>query len=119
VPDLKREEVERHLRSVLGTPVTVLGLVALGGAHEAKDIKGHGYGTPVRVDYLVDGGERRTAVLHTMSPGPFGHEHMADRAQELIWENQAFNHLPCHVRSLDVGGFQSGPRATQGYGPTH
>ena len=47
-------------------------------------------------------------MLHTISPGPFGHEHMADRAQELIWENQAFNHLPRHVRSLDVCGFQPG-----------
>jgi hypothetical protein len=31
---------------------------------------------------------------------------MADRAQELLWENQAFNHLPRHVRSLDVCGFR-------------
>jgi hypothetical protein len=108
--DLKREEVERYLQSVLGTPVTVLGLVALGGAHEGKDVKGYGYGTPVRVDYQIDGGERRMAVLHSMSPGPFGHEHMADRAQELIWENQAFNRLPRHVRSLDVCGFQPGGR---------
>jgi hypothetical protein len=41
-----------------------------------------------------------------MSPGPFGHEHMADRAQDLLWSNDAFNRLPRHVRSLDVGGFQ-------------
>jgi hypothetical protein len=32
---------------------------------------------------------------------------MADRAQILLWEYQAFNRLPSHVRSLDVGGFQS------------
>lgn len=42
-----------------------------------------------------------------MSSGPFGHEHMADCAHILIWEHQAFNRLPLHVRSLDVGGFQS------------
>ena len=110
MPDLKLEEVERYLRSVLGTPVTVLGLAALGGAHEAQDIKGHGYGTPVRVDYQMDGGERRMAVLHTMSPGASGHEHMADRAQELIWESQAFNRLPRHIRSLDLCGFQPSGR---------
>jgi hypothetical protein len=95
---------------VLRAPITVQGLVALGGAHQGKDIKGYGYGTPVRVDYRIDGGERGTAVLHTISPGPFGHEHMADRAQELIWENRAFNRLPRHVRSLDVCGFQPGGR---------
>jgi hypothetical protein len=32
---------------------------------------------------------------------------MADRARELLWEYQAFNRLPQHVRSLDVCGIQS------------
>lgn len=110
MPELKREEIERYLRSVLGQRATVLGLAALGGSTEDRDTKSYGYGTPVRVDYQIDCGERRTAVLHTMSPGPFGHEHMADRAQELIWENQAFNRLPRHIRSLDVAGFQPSGR---------
>lgn len=42
-----------------------------------------------------------------MRPGPFGHEHMADRAQVLLWSNQAFPCLPRHVSSFDVGGFRS------------
>jgi hypothetical protein len=108
MPELKREEIERYLESVFGAPVSVLNLVALGGSSPGKDIKGYGYGTPVRVDYCVAGQQPRSAVLHTMTPGPFGHEHMSDRAQELFWENQAFNRLPCHVRSLDVGGFETG-----------
>jgi hypothetical protein len=109
MPDLTREEVERYLQSVLGLPVQVLGLATLGGSHQGGAVKGYGYGTPVKVDYRIEGHER-TAVLHTMCPGPFGHEHMADRAQELIWEHQAFNHLPRHIRSLDVCGFQPGGR---------
>jgi hypothetical protein len=32
---------------------------------------------------------------------------MSDRADILLWEHQAFNRLPRHIRSLDVGGFQS------------
>ena len=107
VPDLKRDEVERYLQSVLGAPATVLDMTVLGGPDGSGDVKCYGYGTPVKVDYQIDG-ERRTVVFHTMSPGPFGHEHMADRAQELIWEHQAFNHLPRHVRSLDVCGFEPG-----------
>jgi hypothetical protein len=35
---------------------------------------------------------------------------MADRAQVLLWEHPAFNRLPRHVRSLDVGGFE--PKGT-------
>ncbi len=108
MPELKREEIERYLGSVFGAPVSVLNLVTLGVSSPGKDIKGYGYGTPVRVDYCVAGQQPRIAVLHTMTPGPFGHEHMSDRAQELLWENQAFNRLPCHVRSLDVGGFETG-----------
>lgn len=106
MPEPKREEVERYLASVYGTKVAVLNMVILGGHHESKDVKGYGYGVPLKVDFQVDEGGRRTAVLHTMTPGPFGHEHMADRAGELLWEHQAFNRLPRHVRSLDVCGFQ-------------
>lgn len=101
MPDLNRQEVERYLQSVVGPQAIVTGLKTLGGGH---DIKGYGYGTPIAVDYQLDRQARR-AVLHTISPGPFGHEHMADRAQELIWENRAFNLLPRHVRSFDVCGF--------------
>jgi hypothetical protein len=83
-------------------------MAILGKAHNSKDVKGYGYGVPLKVDFQINGREQRAAVLHTMTPGPFGHEHMADRAQELLWENQAFNRLPRHVRSLDVCGFQPG-----------
>jgi hypothetical protein len=106
VPDLKREEVQRYLQSVLGAPATVLGMLILGSEASSKDVKGYGYGIPLRVEYQVNSQEHRTVVLHSMIPGPFGHEHMADRAQELLWEHQAFNRLPRHVRSLDACGFQ-------------
>lgn len=108
MPELKREHVERYLGSVFGKRVAVLRLAELGGTHGRHDIKSYGYGTPVRVDYQAPGELPKSAVLHTMTPGPFGHEHMADRARELLWDQQAFNRLPAHVRSLDVGGFESG-----------
>jgi hypothetical protein len=108
VSDLKREEIERYLQGLFGSPVKVLSMAVLGCDRTAKEIKSYGYGTPVKVEYEIGDAMRRAAVLHTMQPGPFGHEHMADRARELIWDHQAFNHLPRHVRSLDVCGFQRG-----------
>ncbi len=105
MPELKPETVERYLRSLLGNQVTVIRLAPLGDYLEDAAIKGYGYGTPVRVDYQTADDRRLSAVLHTLSPGPFGHEHMADRAQNLLWSHQAFNRLPGHVRSLDVGAF--------------
>ncbi len=108
MPDLKREEVERYLQRLFCAPVTVCSMAVLGSAGAGKDIKLYGYGTPVKVEYQIEDSQRRVSVLHTIQPARFGHEHMADRARELIWDHQVFNHLPRHVGSLDVGGFQHG-----------
>src|SRR5581483_12465332 len=85
MPDLRPENVASYLSAVLGGPVTVRAMTPLG---KSADAKGYGYGTPIRVDYDSRAG-RRVAVLHTISPGPFGHEHMSDRAAELLWEHRA------------------------------
>lgn len=105
MPELSLEILAAYLESLLGQPVQVFGLSPLGEPLQAGAIKGYGYGEPVRVEYEVSG-QRHRAVVETMHPGPFGHEHMADRAQALLWDHWAFNRLPRHVRSLDVGAFQ-------------
>ena len=102
----KREQIEEYLTDLLGENVTVTGLTMLAQEAESKSVKAYGYGIPIRVDYQMPDKWQHVAVLHTLSKGPFGHEHMSDRAQKLLWEHQAFNRLPCHVRSLDVGGLQ-------------
>jgi hypothetical protein len=101
---LDAETIQRYLERRLGADVRVLALSALGHEPGADALKAYGYGMPVKVEYET-GGDRRAAVLETITPGPFGHEHMADRAQILLWSHGAFNRLPGHVRSLDVGGF--------------
>jgi hypothetical protein len=86
----------------------------LGQELRAGELKGYGYGVPVKIDYEVSC-QVRSAVLETVTPGPFGHEHMADRAQILLWSHAAFNKLPKHIRSLDVGGFsKDGPLLSVG-----
>src|SRR6516162_3994516 len=101
---LNGSEIDRYLKSIAGPSARIRNLKVLGGP-EHEGIKGYGYGTPVQIDYEVDGKQQR-AVLHTVSPGPFGHQHMADRAQMLLWDHGAFNRLLRHVRSIDVGAFQ-------------
>ncbi|MBI5418757.1 MAG: phosphotransferase [Deltaproteobacteria bacterium] len=105
MPDLSRENLEPYLSALHGKPVQVLRLSLLGEHIRTGAIKGYGYGMPVLVEYEV-AGKRRRAVVETLSPGPFGHEHMSDRAQMLLWDYSAFNRLPRHARSLDVGAFQ-------------
>ena len=85
MPDLTSEHIEQYLQGLLGKRVKVHGLTTLGRSGSEKTMKAYGYGTPVRVDYEADG-QSRCVVLHTMSPGPFGHEHMSDRDQVFLWD---------------------------------
>ena len=96
--------VAAYLRKVHGADVHEVRITPLGGGRQGD--KGYGYGIPLRVDYRVGAAEHR-AVLESVRPGPFGHEHMADRAQQLLWAHDAFARLPKHVRSLDVGAVRS------------
>jgi len=105
MPELSPKNLEPYLQSLLGRPVQILGLGPLGEPLQPGTLKGYGYGVPIQVEYEVSG-QRHRAVLETISSGPFGHEHMADRAQILLWSHGAYNRLPRHVRSLDAGGFQ-------------
>ena len=106
MPEFSHIRLKDYLESLHRSSVEVVGVARLGEPIENADLKGYGYGSPLRIEYDVSG-RRCSAVLETVSAGPFGHEHMADRAQILLWDHHAFNDLPGHVRSLDVGGFRS------------
>lgn len=94
-----------YLERVHGGRVGNVRVTPLGGGRQGD--KGYGYGVPLRLDYEVEGKPRR-AVLESVRAGPFGHDHMADRAQLLLWAHDAFNRLPKHVASLDVGAVRAG-----------
>jgi aminoglycoside phosphotransferase (APT) family kinase protein len=93
-----------YLAALHGRPVSGVRVTPLGGGRQGD--KGYGYGIPLRVDYELDGQPRRV-VLESVRPGPFGHEHMADRAQAMLWAHDAFARLPRHVPSLDVGAVRA------------
>jgi hypothetical protein len=108
VPELTREILEQYLGSLFGSTVSVTGIAPLGETVQPKSIKTYGYATPLRIDYQVAGEKTpRSSVFHTARPSPFGREHMSDRAQAILWAHQAFQKLPHHARSLDVGAFRS------------
>ena len=105
--ELNAPKLESYLSAVFGTRVSVLAMSALGALDDRSALKNYGYGVPVRIDYRIGENPPCSAVFHTMRPNQFGHEHMADRAQVHLWEYEAFNRLPKHVRTIDVGAFQS------------
>ena len=96
--------LEAYLARVHGRRVSDVRIIPLGGGRQGD--KGYGYGVPLRLDYQLEG-EGRSAVLETVRPGPFGHEHRADRAQLMLWAHDAFNRMPRHVPSLDVAAVRA------------
>jgi hypothetical protein len=104
MPILKRRALEQYLRNRFGPEATLVSFGPIGRETKGRVLKGYGYGAPVRLTFRV-GGTVQRAVLETMSPGPFGHEHPADRAQAMLWDYDSYGRLPGHVPALDVGAF--------------
>lgn len=106
MPELSEDILREYLSSLYNADVKICGVWRLGGekAEASKDLKGFGYGVPYVIEFRVKG-EVKRVVLETMRPEGFGHDHFSDRAQILLWQHSAFNKLPRHVRSVDVGAF--------------
>lgn len=102
------EKLQEYLSTLYKTDVEINRVGELGKKTEkaaGKELKGFGYGKPYLIEFTIEG-KKRSVVLETLRvEGGFGHDHFSDRAQILIWEHSAFNKLPCHVRSIDVGAF--------------
>lgn len=104
MPLLRREKLETYLQRRFGDSVRLLAYGPIGKETSGTALKGYGYGAPIRLTFRA-GRKVRRVVLETMSPGPFGHEHMADRAQALLWDFDSYGRLVRHVPALDVGAF--------------
>ncbi|MEM2202215.1 MAG: phosphotransferase [Candidatus Bathyarchaeia archaeon] len=104
--EFSAEALLEYLSGLFGSDVEILGVWRLGEeqAKGVKDLKGFGYGVPYVIEFRVKN-EVRRVVLETMRPEGFGHDYPSDRAQILLWQHSAFNKLPKHVRSIDVGAF--------------
>lgn len=105
-PEPSEATLREYLSSLYKANVEIHGVWRLGGEKPevSKDLKGFGYGVPYVIEFLVNG-EVKRVVLETLRPDGFGHDHFSDRAQILLWQHSAFNKLPLHVRSIDVGAF--------------
>lgn len=101
---LKKRSLERYLKRRFGPDTRLLSQAVIGKESSKGARKRYGYGTPVKLTFQI-GRQVQSAVLETMKPGPFGHEHMADRAQAMLWDYDSYSRLPRHVKALDVGAF--------------
>ncbi len=95
-----------YLCTVYKKPVKLSGIIPLKSVNSTEDPKGFGYGIPYLLEFTVEGQAKRV-VLETLRPEGFGHDDFSDRAAILLWQHSAFNRLPKHVHSIDVGSFAS------------
>lgn len=108
MPELKKERLKEYLSTIYRREVNITSVNEI-GKEGAADLKGFGYGIPYVIRFSING-TVKAVVLETMSPNTFGHDHFSDRAQSLLWDHSAFNRLPGHVRSIDVGAFTADGR---------
>lgn len=104
MPILRKRQVEEYVRARFGPEAELESYGSIGKETSGPKYKQYGYGAPVRLNIRI-GRRLIRVVLETMSPGPFGHEHMADRAQAILWDYDSYGRLPRHVPALDVGAF--------------
>ncbi len=104
MPSLSVQALTAYLSALYGKPVIVHSVSGHGAQEEGDDLKGFGYGSPLFIEYGIEG-QRKKAVLETMAESTYGHDHFSDRAQSILWEHASFNNLPRHVRSIDSGAF--------------
>lgn len=109
MPTLSKQALVGYLRTRFGPQVKLLSYKVIGKESSKGAQKRYGYGTPVKLTFKI-GTRTQSAVLETMKPGPFGHEHMADRAQAILWDYDSYGRLPRHVKALDVGAFDAKQR---------
>jgi hypothetical protein len=103
--NINPEKLQKYLTVLLNEEVELLNIYPLGGMDDVEFVlKDFGYGTPLKIVFKTQTAEK-SVVLSTVRPGGFGHNHMSDRASILLWQGEAFNQLPQHVRSIDVGAF--------------
>ncbi len=104
MPVLNKSALETYLKDRFGPSTELCSYGPIGKETSGARYKQYGYGAPVRLIFRTKG-KTRQVVLGTMSPGPFGHEHPADRAQAMLWDYDCYGRLPGHIAALDVGAF--------------
>ena len=109
MPKLSKQALEEYLRTRFGPRVELRAYEVIGKESFQGEQKRYGYGPPVKLTFQV-GDRVQSAMLQTMKPGPFRHEHMADRAQAMLWDYDSYGRLPRHVKALDVGAFDDTSR---------
>lgn len=100
---LDERALEEYLTRLHGSPVRLTRLSTTPPGSEAESgPKGFGYGRPLFLEYTHQS-THVSAVMETMKGDSFGHDFLADRAQNVILAHSTYGNLPSHAKSIDAG----------------
>jgi len=106
VVDWRDSRLERLIASAFdGAEIVKITALKSDTVEATVTAKDTGYGAPLRIDVRHEG-VLKSVVLHSATPNPFGHEHRADRAEEMLIAADTFGLVPQHTRVFDVGAFR-------------
>jgi len=106
VVDWRDPRLERLIASALdGAEILKITALKSDSVNASVTAKDTGYGAPLRIDVRHEGA-LKSVVLHSATPNAFGHEHRADRAEEMLIAADTFALVPRHTRVFDVGAFR-------------
>lgn len=105
--DSKARQFEEYLSLIYKKDVRVSRFFPLGmrrGPKTKGDLKGFGYATPCVIEFIVNG-ETKHVIMETARSEDSGRDYFSEGAGSLLWQHSAFNKLPKHAHSIDVGSF--------------
>ena len=104
--ELRDPRLDRLVASALdGAEILKITALTSDTVEAGVTAKDTGYGAPLRIDVRHQG-QRKSLVLHSATPNPFGHEFRANRAEEMLIAADTFGLVPRHTRVYDVGAFR-------------
>ncbi|MFW5730159.1 MAG: phosphotransferase [Desulfonatronovibrionaceae bacterium] len=99
--DLKPENLENYLQTVLPGSIKLTGVGEIGSLDE-QGMKDFGYGKPMLISYTQDN-EPFQAVISAMKGDKYGHQYYWDRAAILMFQYETGGLMKRHVRPLGLG----------------
>ncbi|MEM3526149.1 MAG: hypothetical protein QXV37_01935, partial [Candidatus Jordarchaeaceae archaeon] len=97
------DQLQKYFSKLLGADVKIISVSGMGGKEE-ETLKKGGHSLHRLIELELKG-FRKKYVIELVTPSPFGHETMPDRAQVALLAHSTYNRLPLHARSLDCGVF--------------
>lgn len=99
--DMKLENLENYLKSVLPGKIELTGIGEIGSLDD-QGMKDFGYGKPMLINFKQDG-RPASAVLSAMKGDKYGHQYYWDRAAILMFQYETGGLMKKHVRPLGLG----------------